>query len=419
MNSLKIILYKSKKLSDGTFPIYIRLIVNKKTKYLPIYKNDKRFRALPNQWDEKKQRLKKNNKINPEHIILNKILDNRELQLINLLQNYMSNKVVLNIKKIREEFYNTRQTDEVLSFIESTIENCKEAGTISNLKVLRKDLKLFNNNGRINFEEIDYDCVNEFIRYLKSRNLSNTTIAIRLRYLRYILNQSIKYKVGNKESYPFSGKYGATKIIKISQFENNKRKIAINKDLIDVIKSTECTNVKDETVRRLFISSYAARGMNFKDMAFVKKENIYNANGKHYLIYNRNKTGVQINLRINSLLQEQLDWFKNNTTLAKDSLFPILQRKSIKDIEVYLHNRLNNYNYRLKKIVKNMDLDLGDQKISSYAARHSFATNLFHNGVNINVISQALAHKSVNTTAFYLEKFTDDQISDEIENVIV
>ncbi len=56
--------------------------------------------------------------------------------------------------------------------------------------------------------------------------------------------------------------------------------------------------------------------------------------------------------------------------------------------------------------------------LSSYAARHSFATNLYHNGVDVNVISETLAHTNTNTTKAYLKKFSTDVVDNQISAII-
>lgn len=418
MNAAKIVLYTSKTLSNKLHPIYIRINVNKKVHYLPIYPKDNRFNASTQQWDSNNEKLISNIKINPEHKNLNAILSKRKNKLITILQETVDSNKPITIDCIRTKFFSTLESYNISDYIQEWLRNEKSYGTIANLRVLSKDLSDFNNNKKTTFSQIDYDFVEEFIRYQKFRQRKNTTIAIRLRYLRKILNHAINDSVGSKDSYPFSHKYGALKIIQIAKYEKEERKIAVKKDSVDILINTPCENKENEIARRIFITSYAARGMNFKDMAKIKYSNIYTANGSTYLTYNRNKTAALINLKISPLLQKQINWFKNNTELLDNHILPIIRDKKIDTYEQYIHNKLNNFNYRLTRVAKELNIDLGEMKLSSYSARHSFATNLYHKGVSVNVISQALSHKSISTTAAYLQKFSEDEISSEIENII-
>ena len=63
---------------------------------------------------------------------------------------------------------------------------------------------------------------------------------------------------------------------------------------------------------------------------------------------------------------------------------------------------INNY---MKKIGK----DIGyDKPLTTYAARHSYATILKRSGAPLGFISEALGHKSLQTTEAYLDSFEDE-----------
>ncbi|MCC8087724.1 MAG: tyrosine-type recombinase/integrase [Rikenellaceae bacterium] len=59
----------------------------------------------------------------------------------------------------------------------------------------------------------------------------------------------------------------------------------------------------------------------------------------------------------------------------------------------------------MKKIGEN----LGIGNISTYTARHSFATVLKRSGVNISYISESLSHNNIKTTENYLSSFEKDE----------
>ncbi|MEZ5199106.1 MAG: site-specific integrase [Bacteroidales bacterium] len=48
--------------------------------------------------------------------------------------------------------------------------------------------------------------------------------------------------------------------------------------------------------------------------------------------------------------------------------------------------------------------------VTSYTARHSFATHLMRHGAPMLYISKQLGHSNMKTTAAYLENFEDRQI---------
>ncbi len=56
--------------------------------------------------------------------------------------------------------------------------------------------------------------------------------------------------------------------------------------------------------------------------------------------------------------------------------------------------------------------------VTTYVARHSFATVLKKSGVNIGIISEALGHHSLKTTQIYLDSFENSQIDAAMQNLL-
>ena len=63
--------------------------------------------------------------------------------------------------------------------------------------------------------------------------------------------------------------------------------------------------------------------------------------------------------------------------------------------------------------------DIGyDKPLTTYAARHSFATILKRSGAPTELISESLGHKSLKTTEAYLDSFEDKTRRKFMENLI-
>ncbi|MDZ7604366.1 MAG: tyrosine-type recombinase/integrase [Cyclobacteriaceae bacterium] len=61
-------------------------------------------------------------------------------------------------------------------------------------------------------------------------------------------------------------------------------------------------------------------------------------------------------------------------------------------------------NQHMKKIGEAIGFD---KPLTTYAARHSFATVLKRSGASIELISESLGHQSLQTTEAYLDSFED------------
>ena len=95
-----------------------------------------------------------------------------------------------------------------------------------------------------------------------------------------------------------------------------------------------------------------------------------------------------------------------NPVAPNNYIFPILDGKeSIEERIRKTHNATRAISQRMEKIAK----ALGIPHISTYTARHSFATVLKRAGANIAYISESLGHTDLKTTEHYLASFEREE----------
>lgn len=76
---------------------------------------------------------------------------------------------------------------------------------------------------------------------------------------------------------------------------------------------------------------------------------------------------------------------------------------------------ISKVNDRLKAIGKELNLPID---LTTYVARHSFATSLKRSGVNTSLICEALGHSPERVTQIYLDSFSNDQMEDAMKNLL-
>ena len=99
-------------------------------------------------------------------------------------------------------------------------------------------------------------------------------------------------------------------------------------------------------------------------------------------------------------------------------LFPILDgRLHITPIQKRnrVHKVCHQVNVELRKLAQNLKISA---EVTTYVARHSFATVLKKSGVNIGIISEALGHHSLKTTQIYLGAFENSQIDAAMQHLL-
>lgn len=99
-------------------------------------------------------------------------------------------------------------------------------------------------------------------------------------------------------------------------------------------------------------------------------------------------------------------------------LFPILDNR-VHKTPMQRFNRERKLCHQINKELHKLADELGiKEDVTTYVARHSFATVLKKSGVNIGIISQALGHQDIKTTQVYLSKFDDEQVDSAMKNLL-
>ena len=265
-----------------------------------------------------------------------------------------------------------------------------------------------NGNLEIPFSAIDVAWLNKYEKWLRSKGNKETTMSLMFRTLRSAYNKAIESKCARKSDSPFND-------YRISKFDVSTEKRAIAK--ADVLKfSTDVHSIgKQQYVqlsKDIFIFSYLCGGINFTDIANLTKDNIIEGKRLHYI---RQKTGKLIKL---GLSEEALKIIKRYAVESKGYLFPILNAQLHKT-PLQKQNRIHKMLGKVNKNLKLLAAQLGvEANLTTYVARHSFASVLKKSGVNIALISEALGHSDLTTTQIYLDSFDNEQIDNAMKNLL-
>lgn len=149
--------------------------------------------------------------------------------------------------------------------------------------------------------------------------------------------------------------------------------------------------------------------MAFVDMAFLKKTDL-----KCGLVnYNRRKTHQNLNIEWMKPMQAIIDKYAQQT---KDSpyLLPILTGKESSPYTAYRKVE-HNTNYNLKKIGEMVGLKI---PLTTYVARHTWASVALHMNIPIATISEGMGHNSYKTTQIYLQSLDVATINEANKRII-
>ena len=402
--SVSIVCYKSKTLSNGESPLMLQVSKSGKRKYQSLGISIK-----PRYWDFTRNKPKPNcpNKDYIQKIILDKQTELQQRMLeLNSEQKEYTTTTLLNDENKKFELKT------VSEFYQELIEEYRVNNKCGNRLIYKSSynsLKVFTNDKLdIPFSAIDITWLNKYERWLRSKGNEETTMSLMFRTLRSTYNKAIKAKCARKSEYPFDE-------FKINKFDVSTQKRAIAKT--EVLKFTK--DVRPIGKRQyiqlskdIFMFSYLCGGINFTDIANLTKANIIEGKRLHYI---RQKTGKLIKI---GLSEEAMKIIERYATESKGYLFPILNanlHKTPLQKQNRIHKILGKVNINLKLIAAQLGVE---GNLTTYVARHSFASVLKKSGVNIALISEALGHSDIATTQIYLDSFENEQIDAAMKNLL-
>ena len=184
-------------------------------------------------------------------------------------------------------------------------------------------------------------------------------------------------------------------------------KRAIDESTMCKIASLPLTDgSKEAFARDLFIFSFLTRGMAFIDIAKLNVDCIING----HIVYHRSKTKQQLSISMNDAIKSLISRYYKDSNYF---LFPILDESGF-DNKTY-DTALHQYNIQLHKISKRLQLDF---RLTSYVARHTWASLAHKKNIPISIISESMGHTTEKTTRIYLNTFETSEIDKNNEFVI-
>lgn len=303
---------------------------------------------------------------------------------------------------IISSYTRTENNGNFISFIHDTIQQLKLVGRLRTAETYSTALNSFSRfcslRGDVDFNDIDATLMMEYEDYLKSNGLIPNTISFYMRNLRAVYNRAVEKGITVQRN-PFRYVYtGVDKTVKRALSVSMIRKI---RDL-DLRKSPSMDYARD-----IFMFSFYTRGMSFVDMAYLKKKDLQHG----VLSYRRQKTNQQLFIKWEKPMQEIIDKYDTSQT---PYLLPIIKDVN-SDARRQYHNASHLVNAKLKKIGVDLRLPV---VLTSYVARHTWASVARSKNISLSVISEAMGHDSENTTRIYLASL-DMSVIDKANEIIL
>ena len=232
------------------------------------------------------------------------------------------------------------------------------------------------------FFDIEEGDVKLFLRHLsEDKHLSNNTIAKHLRHLKIFANMAVRDDLWPRKENPFERIH--------MKIENSPRPHLKQSELIKL--ESLASKERLPWLDAFLFCVYS--GLRYSDFISLSYSNLHYENtGACWLSLRMKKTAHYLRLPLHALFEAKA--------------LRIL-KKYENDLAVFFaipdNATLNRY---LKKIAKNVGIQTN---ISFHTARHSFATLLLQQGIEVTVIQKLLGHSNLQTTMHYAA-VTEEQI---------
>jgi integrase len=247
------------------------------------------------------------------------------------------------------------------------------------------------------FSDITQEWLKRYEAHLFDEDKSRTTIKFYMGCIRAIMNEARELRIITDAQYPFGkGKYEIKTAI--------GRKLALSLQQIHDVLKFPLSSKSERMMRDLWFFSYMTNGINFNDMLHLKYKDIV-AGEIHFLRRKTIRTTKQQKEVVATLLPEMKDIIKkwgNPEKKPDNYIFPFLSKEmNAQEEKRAIQNVVRLCNKKMAQISKELKLE----RISTYTARHSYATVLKRSGANISFISESLGHSDLRTTESYLASF--------------
>jgi len=246
----------------------------------------------------------------------------------------------------------------------------------------------------------------------ETKGKSLTTVSMYLRSLRALYNKAIDFGEIEKEYYPFGKRnyqVPATKNVKKS----------LSKEQLKILYNSKPKMAEQQKAKDFWFLSYACNGMNIKDIALLRFKDIQDGKIEFY----RAKTRITakanlkpITVHLNGFIEEVMGRYGSVDKSSEALVFDIIQDGlSPQKEQAKIKNFTRFINQHIKNLCKDNKLP---EEVSTYWARHSFATNAVRKGASMEFIQESLGHGDLKTTQNYFAGF-DSETKKEFADTIM
>lgn len=402
MASLKVVLRTNKQKKDGTSPLALRIIKDRKTRFVFTgqYISEK-------DWNAELCKVKKShpNSVRLNHLLLKKITEANQI----LLDSETASDFV-SAKQIKGKIKRTSNNTSFFDIAAERIKSYQDRGVFS---VSSPECSIVNNLKKFWGKELYFEDITEsFLERYKTHCISvfghsKRTVTNQLIFIRTVFNIAIKKGYAQRKQYPFGGEKEKIRI-------GSGLKIGLTKEEVSKIENVILEKQSQIWhTRNVWLFSYYFAGIRISDVLEMKWNDIQDGR----LLYVMAKNEKPISLKIPEKAWRILDYYKSDKQSEIDYIFHYMKKanpRKQKDIFVKKRNATRLLNKYLKRLAAQCDID---KVLSNHIARHTFG-NIAGDKIHPLMLQKLYRHSDLKTTINYQANFIHKDTDEALDSVI-
>ncbi|MGI4761954.1 MAG: tyrosine-type recombinase/integrase [Janthinobacterium lividum] len=442
--TVKVVYYTQKTLADGSHPFMVRITKNRKLKYIATG-----LSLLPKYWNSDKKEVRRSFLEPGREKLLQKLAEweakysNAATELADADEQHDAPAVAakaIEERKVQRRIKLIAYCDELSAGYTRTGQNgnaivyrdlgnqlakfiASKAGAPAppSGRGTTETRAAWVQNHDVTLDKVTVQFCAEWEQALRASGASDNTLSNRFRTLRAALNQAIASGLVKASAYPFARTVAEKHKFQVGKFDVSTTKRALPREAVRQLEALKPATDRLRLAKEVFLFSFYGGGINFVDLAQLQWQDVsFDATGQPERIhYVRQKTGGKFTIKLLAPAVALLTTYESLTRATPASyVFPILdlaRHVTPTQVKNRLHKVLGYINQDLKILAEQAGITT---PLTTYVARHSFATALKMSGTNTAVISQAMGHKSEAVTAIYLDSFASELVDTAFETLL-
>lgn len=372
MATVKFYLDKRRQKKDGTYPIKLNVFHNKQIMIAT------QLSASEKEWNGNEYSVRAQN-YKPRNIVARGIINKAETVIFTLeQQEKLKSTTDKALKKLIEDAISSKVENQktFLYYLDEFVSKKTNQGTKSIYTTTRNKIEEYDSH--CTFESMDKSWLENFEAWM-AKTMKVNAYAIHLRNIRSVFNYAIDEEYTTL--YPFR---------RFSIKKEETRKRSLTAEQLRLLRDYPCEEYQIRH-RDMFMLMFYLIGVNAADLFNAKRSALVNGRFE----YKRAKTGKLYSIKVEPEAQDIIEKYK-----GKDYLLNIMDEYG--NYKDFLHRM----GIGLKQIGETERKGLGGKKsrnplfpdLSSYWARHTWATVAAELDVPKEVIAHALGHSWANST---------------------